>query len=61
MLHSAIAEITAFLPWWDDEKNLPDPEFPFPGYIKEILTEDLSIDHQKLSKRIAELEPYANV
>lgn len=51
----------SFLPWWDDEKNLPDPEFPFPGYIKEILTEDLSIDHQKLSKRIAELEPYANV
>lgn len=51
----------SFLPWWDDEKNLPDPEFPFPGYIKEILTEDLSIDHQKLSKRITELEPYANV
>lgn len=51
----------SFLPWWDDEKNLPDPDFPFPGYIREILTDDLSIDHQKLSKRIAELEPYANV
>ena len=51
----------SFLPWWDDEKNLPDPDFPFPGYIREILSDDLSIDHQKLSKRIAELEPYANV
>ncbi len=51
----------SFLPWWDDEKNLPNPDFPFPGYIREILTNNLSIDHQKLSKRIAELEPYANV
>jgi len=51
----------SFLPWWDDEKNLPDPDFPFPGYIREILSDDLSIDHHKLSKRIAELEPYANV
>ena len=51
----------SFLPWWDDERNIPDPNFPFPAYIKEILTEDFSIDHQKLSKRIAELEPYANV
>jgi AAA+ superfamily predicted ATPase len=51
----------SFLPWWDDKKNLPDLNFPFPGYIREVLTEDLSIDHQKLSKRIAELEPYANV
>lgn len=51
----------SFLPWWDDEKNLPNPDFPFPGYIREILSDDLSIDHQKLSKRIAELEPYANV
>ncbi|HBG62233.1 MAG: hypothetical protein A2266_09220 [Bacteroidetes bacterium RIFOXYA12_FULL_40_10] len=51
----------SFLPWWNDEKNHPDPDFPFPDYIQEILSDDLSIDHQILSKRIAELEPYANV
>ena len=51
----------SFLPWWNDEKNLPDSDYPFPGYIRNILSDDLSIDHQKLSKLIAELEPYANV
>ncbi len=51
----------SFLPWWNDEKNTPYPNFPFPPYIREILTDDFSIDHQKLSKRIAELGPYANV
>ncbi|MCK9235124.1 MAG: AAA family ATPase [Bacteroidales bacterium] len=51
----------SFLPWWDDEKNLPALDFPFPGYIREILSDDLSIDHQKLSKLIAELEPYVNI
>ena len=51
----------SFLPWWDDEKNCPKPDFPYPDYILEILTEDFKIDHQKLSERIAAMEPYANV
>lgn len=51
----------SFLPWWDDEKKLPNPDFPFPVYIRDILSDDLSIDHQKLNKRISELELYANV
>lgn len=51
----------SFMPWWDDEKNCPDLNFQYPDYIREILTDDFRIDHQKLSKRITELEPYANV
>lgn len=51
----------SFLPWWDDATNSPNPEFPYPNYIREILTNDNYIDHQKLSARIAQLEPYANV
>lgn len=51
----------SYLPWWNDERNCPDINYPFPSYIMDILTEDFSIDHQKLSRRIAELEPYANV
>ena len=51
----------SFLPWWDDKNNCPNPDFPYPPYILEILTEDLQIDHQKLSSRIAALEPYVNI
>lgn len=51
----------SFLPWWNDSQNCPIPDFPYPEYIREILTDDFRIDHLKLSKRIAELEPYANV
>lgn len=51
----------SFLPWWNDSQNCPIPDFPYPEYIREILTDDFRIDHMKLSKRIAELEPYANV
>jgi len=51
----------SFLPWWDDAQNCPNPDFPYPDYILEILTKDFKIDHQKLSDRIAAMEPYANV
>jgi len=51
----------SFLPWWDDAKNCPKPDFPYPDYIRKILTEDFRIDHQKLSEQIAAMEPYANV
>lgn len=51
----------SFLPWWDDVNNCPNESYPFPGYIKEILTEDLQIDQVKLNKRISELEPYVNI
>lgn len=51
----------SFLPWWDENQNKPIADFPFPDYIKEILTDDLMIDQQKLRKAIQELEPYVNV
>jgi hypothetical protein len=51
----------SFLPWWNDSTNNPDPNYPYPDYIREILNDDFSINQEKLSKRIAELEPYANV
>lgn len=51
----------SFLPWWDDEKNSPNPNFPYPDYIREVLTKDFMIDQEKLTKKITELEPYANV
>lgn len=51
----------SFLPWWDDATNRPDPAFPYPDYIREILTDDFRIDQEKLRKRMVELEPYANV
>ncbi len=57
----AFCRNNSFLPWWNDSKNCPEPGFPYPDYIREILTDDFRIDHQKLSKRITELEPFANV
>lgn len=51
----------SYLPWWDDATNSPNPNFPYPDYIREILTSDFMIDQEKLNKRIAELEPHANV
>lgn len=51
----------SFLPWWDNTSNSPDRNYPYPDYIKEILTNDLMIDREKLIKKIRELEPYANV
>jgi AAA+ superfamily predicted ATPase len=51
----------SFLPWWDDTNNSPNPNFPYPDYIREVLTSDFMIDQEKLNKKIAELEPYANV
>lgn len=51
----------SFLPWWNDQNNSPDINYPYPDYIKEILTSDLLIDQDKLQKRIQDLEPYSNV
>ncbi len=51
----------SFLPWWDDSKNCPLSDFPYPDYILEILTEDYKIDHNKLSEQIAAMEPYVNI
>ncbi|MGA3286369.1 MAG: AAA family ATPase [Bacteroidota bacterium] len=51
----------SFLPWWDEKENHPDPLFPFPDYIKEVLRDDFLLDPLKLRKRISELGPYANV
>lgn len=51
----------SFLPWWDDATNKPASDYPYPDYIREILNDDFTINQEKLSKRISELEPYANV
>ena len=51
----------SFLPWWKDDSNAPDPSYPYPDYIREVLNDDFSINQEKLNKRISELEPYANV
>jgi len=51
----------SFLPWWDEDKNQPNPEYNYPDYIKEILTDDFRIDQEKLRKKIQDLEPHVNV
>jgi len=51
----------SFLPWWDDRQASPDPDYPYPNYIREILTESFLIDQEKLRQRISELQPYVNV
>ena len=51
----------SFLPWWDEKNNCQDMNFPFPDYIREILTTDFQIDQGKLAKLIKEIGPYANV
>jgi len=51
----------SFLPWWDETQNKPIADFPFPDYLKEVLTDDFRIDQQKLRKAIQDLEPYVNV
>ena len=51
----------SFLPWWDENQNKPIYNFPYPDYIKEILTDDFMIDQLKLRKVIQELEPHVNV
>lgn len=51
----------SFLPWWNQKLNQPDPEYKYPNYIREILTDDFRIDQQKLRKQIQNMEPYINV
>ncbi len=51
----------SFLPWYDDNTKRPDPAYPYPDYIKEILDDDLNIDFVKLNNKIRELQPFANV
>jgi len=51
----------SFLPWWDDQTHGPDPNFPYPDYIREILTPEFHIDQTLLKQRIHELEGLVNV
>jgi hypothetical protein len=51
----------SFLPWYDDNTKQPDPTYPYPDYIKEVLDDDLNIDFVKLNNKIRELQPFANV
>ncbi len=51
----------SFLPWWDASQNAPDPEYPYPDYIKAVLTDENFVDQQKLQQQIRELQPHANV
>lgn len=51
----------SFLPWWDDQSNAPDPDYPYPDYILEVMDEKRLINPEKLYRRITELQPYVNV
>ena len=51
----------SFLPWWDEKKSAPEPHYPYPDYIKDIMTDDFFIDKEKLQKRLRELQPHVNV
>lgn len=51
----------SFLPWWDNDTNKPDSTYPYPNYILEILDDNHLVEQQKLTKKINELAPYANV
>lgn len=51
----------SFLPWWDEKLNAPDRDYPYPEYIKDIMTPEHLIDRNKLQEKIAELEPNVNV
>jgi len=51
----------SFLPWWDAKRNAPNPEYPYPDYIKAVLTDEDFVDQQKLQQHIRELQPHANV
>jgi SpoVK/Ycf46/Vps4 family AAA+-type ATPase len=51
----------SFLPWWNIKTNSPDPDYPYPDYIMEVLDESLMINREKLDKYIKEIEPYSNV
>jgi AAA+ superfamily predicted ATPase len=51
----------SFLPWWDENENQPDKNYPFPEYIKKILNDDFYIDQTELGKALRQLEPNVNV
>lgn len=51
----------SFLPWWNIKTNSPDPDYPYPDYIIEVLDESLMINREKLDQYIKEIEPYSNV
>jgi hypothetical protein len=51
----------SYLPWWDIERNEPDPDYPYPEYIREIMDDDLRINQIKLYKILDELAPHSNV
>jgi len=65
-IHADLTAIKAcrsasLLPFWNNETNMPDPNYPYPTYISEILDNHHYIDSYKLNMKIKELEPYANV
>ncbi len=65
-IHSDLMAISlclnnSFLPWWNLENNCPDPNYPYPDYVLEVLDENHKINRGKLDRKIRELEPYSNV
>ena len=51
----------ALLPWWSVEDNRAQADYPFPDYIEAVLTNEKTIDVERLQNEIAKLAPYANV
>lgn len=51
----------SYLPWWLIDEKCPDPNYPYPDYIREILDDNFMINREKLDKYINEIEPFANV
>lgn len=56
-----VCKSASFLPFWDHQKNAPDPSFPYPDYLLDVLNNQFYIDQIKLNRKLEELKPYANV
>jgi len=51
----------SFLPFWDHQTNAPNPEFPYPKHLLDVLDDQFYIEQYKLNRKLAELKPYVNV
>ena len=51
----------SFLPYWDHQINAPNPSFPYPKHLLDVLDDQFYIEQYKLNRKITELKPYANV
>lgn len=51
----------SFLPFWDHQTNSPDPNFPYPKHLLDVLDDQFYIEQYKLNRKLAELKPYSNV